>query len=612
MVDLYFAIDTPSEVFNYCFKNLKIAAKEPRNRYFILKFDFTAVRIASVYCTDELNRSVLFAFHQFFNRYSSIFEFPTLSSNPIEAFRQIICAVRNYGGKIYLLIDEVDCGASAVMVGKYENASIKHITGLIKDSFFSQVITQGLAVGITTLAIDDILSFGIWKDQSFQPQWGTLFGATLSEITETLNKNSEKNHSAFLEYLQKEHNGYCFTIQDSERVLNITGVIQALHYYLNGQTFETCNFAEVFPAHLMALLQRLPEAHELLLCLISDKKCSCPSGNISELFQPLLYGIPSTTLQLKAFFLSLGILSGPVLSGYLYVPNNLVWRVLLQEQGRHLITTSSPSWELERRIVEFCKGNIEPYLEYLERQVFSKTHPVRDSPSVQLGEPVFKAYILSHLVAAADYQLESERTTSNGFIDILLRRKYTSRRMLSCEFYDMLIELKYLHLNKIRSRATCQPITLAELTKMSLSDIRDKVEVCTIDESKQFTWCSWQKFEAMGCDQAMQYREDLLNQYQGDDFRICVVLLICIGMRRIVPKLLWDYPQDAVQAEQIPTTTEKSRTSQIQASFQRKKKKRGHCFSCGQEGHWQEYCPVNRCYFCKQPGHWAKKYPNRK
>jgi len=525
MLDLYYDIDTPADIFSYCFDNLRNGKRSP-NKYLILYIDFALVRGIKVFRQSLVEAEILKAFTRFVDRYRHRVNFPSVLDPVLRgAFDQIITAAQNAGLQIFMLLDEVDAGSSAHFEedGVFEPVDVKYITSSMKHRDYQKVIARGFAVGITSIELEGLLSYGVWSDQSYSEEWHNLFGATISDIQETLAKFSPgRDHSDFLKYLIQRHNGYEFYPSDWYRrpkkqrkvdeifadeeqkpeekekgklnnggpmvgiegngkeeekekekekgkekvkeqetdlprlpnepqessILNTTITISSLESYIHNKPYDLLDVADILPVAFMHAISEEQDVKEVLQKLVEDRCCHLE--NLAAVIGPRpRFEKLSSQDRWKLILLSLGILSLCDQPSRLRVPNAAMYSEIARLVA-NLALRSIPdtSRQVIAAIKQFASGDPSSFVKYLDTHTLPTFNPQRDAEPVG-SERSFKSLLVPYLEMLSVYDLKSEEYTSNGFMDLFYRRAYAYRPATE-QFYDLVIELKYLPFGTLR------------------------------------------------------------------------------------------------------------------------------------------------------------------
>jgi hypothetical protein len=176
ILDIFFDIACPENVFQYCFGALQINGAGPRERYLMLAIDFSTSKIG-LYNTIVVENTVEGAIHRFYQSLlpSSQLD-PTLKYNgPFDLLTKLLVHIQGLNMRVFLLIDEIDFGASWTISTFLQNIPFPAVPSTVtahrifsigKDINFSSTVVRGIAMGVSPLHVKDVLTLSMWADLS--------------------------------------------------------------------------------------------------------------------------------------------------------------------------------------------------------------------------------------------------------------------------------------------------------------------------------------------------------------------------------------------------------------------------------------------------------------
>lgn len=189
ILDIFFDIACPENVFKYCFGALQIGNMVPHERYLMLVIDFSTARISS-HNTLIVESTVTAAIHRFISRYHHLLNFSIPKYNgPYDLLTKLLVHIEECNLTVFLLIDEIDFGASWTISSFLENIPYpavpsteiaQRIFSIVKDINFSSTVVRGFATGVSPLHVKDVLTLSKWVDLSDHAKSYEMFGLTES------------------------------------------------------------------------------------------------------------------------------------------------------------------------------------------------------------------------------------------------------------------------------------------------------------------------------------------------------------------------------------------------------------------------------------------------
>ena len=251
MLNYYYAIDT-KEKFEKIFGNTYIGKRptENRNKYYILKFDFSGMDIDSTTSLDFMRevfyKKVVNGIKDFANRYKIQIDFSD-SITPADAIATLFVEFRAQkpDQKIYVLIDEYDNFTNGILkgdAGKFLDivsgeGFVKAFYATIKENIGLGIVERFFATGIAPITLDSMTTgFNIATDITRFPEFVAMIGLTKTEvkeaIKEVLPEKTEQEQEEIYNEMEQYYNGYRFSEQSEEKTFNTTLVMYYLKEYV--------------------------------------------------------------------------------------------------------------------------------------------------------------------------------------------------------------------------------------------------------------------------------------------------------------------------------------------------------------------------------------------
>uniref|UniRef100_UPI00405693B0 AAA family ATPase n=1 Tax=Candidatus Electrothrix sp. TaxID=2170559 RepID=UPI00405693B0 len=359
------------------------------------------------------------------------------------------------GNKIYLLIDEYDHFANAILgeslelfteiVGK--GGVVRAFYETIKIAAGRGTVDRLFLTGVTSITLDSMTSgFNIGDNITYHRDFNRAMGFTSQETEAMIRpfvKNCGLDNQEVMSTLGRWYNGYRFSSRADEKIFNPDMVL----YFIRHLDMEECCFPE------RMLDDNIASDYGKIMRLFGVGDREKNFQTLEELItEGEILGRHKGKLDLDmnkpferndfiSLLLSMGFitLSGTMLSQYRYrVPNYVVqklyydyFRAEIEQRSR--ITVSSHA--IENAVAELAlHNNIKPLVKEISRvlELFSNRDFMR------MDEKHIKAVILTLLYQSEVYFIQSEPEVNNRYPDILL----LERNPIEVQ-YQFLFELKY-------------------------------------------------------------------------------------------------------------------------------------------------------------------------
>lgn len=228
-----------------------------RNKYMVLKFNFSGVDPDPEKVNDSFNTNVLIQLRDFVKTYADILpaeskEVVAASSDSNDAFVALMSLVKRSDHKIYLIVDEYDNFANTLL--SYDEAGYKkltHGTGFFRLFFNSlkaattdnqSAIQRLFITGVTPLCLSDVTSgFNIGRNLSMDYDFNECVGFNEQEVRTMLEYYRDARgtfqHSIdeIVEYVKPYYNNSCFckrSLKD-DRMFNSDMLLYFLNNYVS-------------------------------------------------------------------------------------------------------------------------------------------------------------------------------------------------------------------------------------------------------------------------------------------------------------------------------------------------------------------------------------------
>ncbi len=482
---------TRTDTFEAVFGGTDVGAEptEHRNRYVILRFDFSAF-------DDTLE-----TLRERFEGYCHTELRGALERNPDlfpEAARRRVLAPPAIDGKLnelflyagdhaiplYVLIDEYDNFANTVLAYRGAEAyhSFTHGGGFYRN-FFATLkaaaarsgggLERLFMTGVSPITLDDVTSgFNIGSNVSLDARFNELVGFTEQEVRSLLETYRDcgvfdQEVDAALAAMREWYDGYRFAKGAHGTLYNTDMVL----YYLKQSVPNRPMPDELIDVnvridygklrHLLVADRRLNGNFDLLRQVIGEEEVD---GDVRDSF-------PLERLDQRENFVSLlhyfgllsmrGVVKGAARLG---IPNQTVKRLLygcLRDAYQDVDVFSVDVYQFSRLIRDMAyDGAWRPALEHLRAAIARQTG-IRDYLD---GEKVVHGFLAAHFGMAGHFLLHSEQELNKGYADLYLEPFVTRYPGIA---YGYVIELKYLK----RSEAADESV-VGERTREAAAQLR--------------------------------------------------------------------------------------------------------------------------------------------
>ena len=471
MLNYYYAIDT-KEKFEKIFGNTYIGKHptENRNKYYILKFDFSGMDVDSTTSLDFMRevfyKKVVNGIKDFANRYKIQIDFSDCIT-PADAIATLFIEFRAQkpDEKIYVLIDEYDNFTNGILkgdAGKFLDivsgeGFVKAFYATIKENIGLGTVERFFATGIAPITLDSMTTgFNIATDITRYSEFVAMIGLTKQEvkeaIKEVLPEKTEQEQEEIYNEMEQYYNGYRFSEQSEERTFNTTLVM----YYLKEYVRTGERPAEMLDINIAANFEKLENlitlknneySKEVLEALMQKGDIS---AKIVNKFNLKMEVAQSTILSMLFYFGYCTIKENRTgLNVYFKIPNyvmegiyNEYFMQLLAREGVKI-----DSRQMEDAILQLAEEGkidklcllVEEYLSYIGNiswQRFDEKYVKSYMHAILFNTPIFSTYL--------EYNVKN-----NNYIDVAVFKVPSMGAK-----YQAIIEVKYIKKEDARGRKT--------------------------------------------------------------------------------------------------------------------------------------------------------------
>ena len=471
MLNYYYAIDT-KEKFEKIFGNTYIGKHptENRNKYYILKFDFSGMDVDSTTSLDFMRevfyKKVVNGIKDFANRYKIQIDFSD-SITPADAIATLFIEFRAQkpDEKIYVLIDEYDNFTNGILkgdAGKFLDivsgeGFVKAFYATIKENIGLGTVERFFATGIAPITLDSMTTgFNIATDITRYSEFVAMIGLTKQEvkeaIKEVLPEKTEQEQEEIYNEMEQYYNGYRFSEQSEERTFNTTLVM----YYLKEYVRTGERPAEMLDINIAANFEKLENlitlknneySKEVLEALMQKGDIS---AKIVNKFNLKMEVAQSTILSMLFYFGYCTIKENRTGLNVSFKIPNYVMEGIYNEYFMQLLAREGvkiDSRQMEDAILQLAEEGkidklcllVEEYLSYIGNiswQRFDEKYVKSYMHAILFNTPIFSTYL--------EYNVKN-----NNYIDVAVFKVPSMGAK-----YQAIIEVKYIKKEDARGRKT--------------------------------------------------------------------------------------------------------------------------------------------------------------
>jgi len=539
MLENYYDV-AKKDQFDDLFGHLQIG-KNPtplRNRFFILKFDFSC--IGAFGKTADLQKNLMDYVNEqirIFSEYYKDFIDKEIIINPTNAISTItslLGAIRGHELSIYLLIDEYDNFANELMLNKKKSnddekdpytlfvkkdGPFKTLFKTLKSGTNSDGFDKTFITGVSPVVMSDITSgYNIAKNRYLDVRFHNLCGfqsdeikQCLAEIVAECNMPDEMAHKAF-HLMKTYYNGYRFSKKSTEYLYNPT-----LSLYFLETLQETCEFPEdLMDENLAVDTQKITYISNLPIGQTVVTELSQKNAHIEITKLKARFGIDDLLMDhskdrqfIASYLYYVGALTmaddTETGSTALIIPNLLMKSLYIDRIMEILLP--DPGIRDQGKMAAkqlYTSGQIQPLCDFITDHYF-KTLSNRDY--TWANELTVKMAFLTLLYNDTLYIMDSETEINRRYTDLTMIIRPDKRRF---KIFDILIEFKYVSLKEAK-------LTGADARKMDQTELDNLAcIISSIDATSQ---------------QARQYADALNQKYP--ELRLKIFVAVALGFDRI-------------------------------------------------------------------------------
>lgn len=455
--------------FDELFGGLAIS-KNPtaeRNKYLILRFDFSKVDPDARRVNDSFNKLVLVSLTGFVNKYKDLLpegtaEIIAKETNSNDAFTVLSSIVQLAGRQMYVIIDEYDNFANTVLADSESNyQNLTHGDGFFR-LFFNNLkaattdndaaVARIMISGVTPLTLSDVTSgYNIGKNISTRACFNSLAGFTETEFRQMLEYYRDATgvfkHTVdeLIEITKPWYDNNCFSEKalNGDRMFNSDMALFFIDNYIqnDGAIPETMVDTNIISDYnKMTKLIRFEKQFGAKTSLIQR---ITTDGEIYSHIKPefSLKDLDSyDNLVSLMFYMGLMSIGGYDLGDTLLVIPNATVRQQYFDYLTHCYDTMI-SWKTDENIMTDLgrmlarRGEHEPFLRYVASCMHENSSNLDFG---KYGEAFVKGFILAQFGTKTNYfNTYTETEQGHGYSDIYLEPRLGST-------HAFVIELKYI------------------------------------------------------------------------------------------------------------------------------------------------------------------------
>ena len=349
--------------------------------------------------------------------------------------------------KLFAIIDEHDHFANDLIATGVndEYKEMEQANGFIRDFYetlkigTSSILDRIFITGISPVMMDDLTSgFNIATNLTPLKRYNSMMGFTHSEVDWLMDATGVSRDHITVD-MEWYYNGYLFHRDATDRVFNPSMMLYFLDQVINERKIPEKIIDDNLKldyGHLRRLTRN--EANrETLLQIVKDggivaevkTKFSIDRLHDERYFVSLLFYMGLLTIE-KPLFIGVR----------LCIPNHSIRTVFwecIMEEVQTVSNFSINTAELDRSITALAlDGQVRPFVEYISRNIFNR---LSNRDLRRFDEKYIKIMLLHCLFQSGVYIPVSEMETSNGYVDIFLRRSPLAPEVK----YEWLFEFKY-------------------------------------------------------------------------------------------------------------------------------------------------------------------------
>lgn len=474
LLENYYDVAKAGE-FDRLFGDLAIGQQPTplHNRYFIMRWDFSTVDAQgdSEQFRQRLYDHINTRIANFLLDYRTWLgePLPIDYANALATFDRLLGLIRQTPYKLYLLIDEYDNFANDILMTSGDQGRERYVElvqgeGIYKTLFKNikaassgQGLERVFITGVSPIVMADMSSgYNVAKNIYLEPEFNALCGFTEAEVNTVLHQVAEGcefdavQATEAMDIMRTFYNGYCFSIDERERLYNPTLVL----YFLDAFQKRCRAPDEMLDSNLamdrtrIVYVSQLRGAEQIVESALAEQ----PPLTVATL--AYRFGVAEMLESeksrdfLTALLYYLGVLTvlGRNAEGKLVLKiPNLVIRRLYAERLRDLLLPDVRSQDAAQTAAEalYQRGELQPLCDFIEAKIL---HVLNNRDYKSANELTIKLAFLSLLFEDHFYIIDSEPALDRRYADLLMLIRPEMRQY---KLLDILLEFKYLKLSEV-------------------------------------------------------------------------------------------------------------------------------------------------------------------
>lgn len=565
-----------ADAFDRLFGHLAIGQNPTplHNQYLVMRWDFSEVK--SYGAIEEIET----AFHQHINQWIRNFVdnyhpyFPELASqviiapnNALTSFQSVVAASGRGPHKLYLFIDEYDNFANEVLMGTHGNNQQRYLD-LVKGEGMFRTLFKNIKSAASGAGLDRVYMTGVSpivmsdassganvnEDIYWFQELNDLCGFREDEVAQLVTQLAHEHgftsaqEAEAMEMMRVFYNGSWFTteVAPPEKTAfsfptssspNSLGGSQSSHIYNPTLVFyflrhwqRTGNYpANMLDRNLqtdsnkLAYVASFGMGKPLLVDALNGEPVNVfeigTDFGVAEMWQPDMQ-----QQRLASLLCYLGSLTvdGKTADAEitLRIPN-LVMRKLYAERILKMVFPAPRTQDAAQAVAQrlFAQGEIQPLCTFIEEELLS-IYANRDY--LHFNELTLKTLFMSLLHYNHLYIMDSEPAIQRGYGDLSMIIRPGMRHY---SLFDLLLEFKYLPLNKLRINQREGDTERKRTLTGEEIKVMNRTELESLDVIKE------QLDEAR--EQLQRYRQVLQEKY-GSELKLRAYAVVAVGFERLV------------------------------------------------------------------------------
>ena len=491
LLECYYDIYGKNE-FEELFKGTYIgdSPTEEKNKYFILKFNFSSVKSEIDKVEQSFNLTIKIACLEFLKKYESRLKEDSKkyykkieNTEDASEILKLLCSFVKSKGKIYLLIDEYDNFTNTVIssYGEEQYAGITHGEGFYRH-FFNVIkagttgpdapISKLFITGVSPVTMDDVTSgFNIGYNVSVLPAFNEMVGFTEEEVISLINYYREKKlikdiPEKLIKTMKQWYNNYLFSEDKNTRMYNSDMILYFLNEYINLSKIPKDMLDHNIKIDYKKLKYliitdtkgklKINGNFEKLKMILEDGKID---SNIIKAFPAHRIIDPENFISLLYFFGLLTIKEIEYGMPVLTIPNETVRQIYYEYIREGYRDTDIFTIDLFRLAQLFkgmsYKGEWEKLIDYIASEMNSQL-TLRDYIH---GEKSVQTFLRAYLNFSNYYITKTEPELNKGYCDILMAPNLHSFPDIP---YSYIFELKYIKVKDFTEKLLKQKVDEAK------------------------------------------------------------------------------------------------------------------------------------------------------